>query len=748
MQDATIGGSVTVGTKMLTSDTTGWDYTLDERSIATTSKTPNSIAYFTGVASKGAVVQATVKNTTDTSVENYEKEPGIGFIVNNSWKMVKFLLAGTKVKVLQDGSWNKVFTYTPAISFDTKIGNGETDYTIRLLHEKSSFIFQMLDGENWVTLCQYADTAFDNECAYGLTATAGSSAKLGVEYSNYSVKVGENAKQLIDKVFYTPFTVTFNYFDGTSESVQAKYGTGLLSNPTKNLDSFVANGLLVVPQVNGNTVELSDAYYKSLLGDTVINYSYEASGVLVYDKATQSFKTNGGTGGGSNKYSLATATTTVSGDFELSMDVKWTSGASWPVEAFMVKDENGQSVEFIVGRIFVGAQANAGWLNMGESAGNSNVKWCRNLNGWGGNFGSVNSEGGYDFTYKVVVKNGVATMYVDEFYCYEFKIANINPSFDLTDRLSVKFGTRDVQGTGTTYIKNWIISDDLISDSNASTYEITINYPDGTTDTIIRNEDGLSKDPAKGYGYSSYNGVALAPYESNGRRVDLTKEYLMSLGQDTVITYKGIQSGSNGLVYNGVENRMEATARATEYSEVLMTDTVSGDFELSMDSKWFKGTSWPIVAFSLKDSSGQTVQLIFGRIYVGAQANWAWINMDEKEDCDANGTSSNVQWCRFDKGWPWNGSNGTSRNDFGMPNDASEGGCHFTAKVVVKNGVASMYVDNVHIADFNLSAINPNFNVNDTLEVKICVREVYSENSEYTPKIYLSNWNFKDDLED
>ena len=92
--------------------------------------------------------------------------------------------------------------------------------------------------------------------------------------------------------------------------------------------------------------------------------------------------------------------------------------------------------------------------------------------------------------------------------------------------------------------------------------------------------------------------------------------------------------------------------------------------------------------------------------------------------------------------FPW------SSNRFG--NLDADGCYNYTAKVVVTDGVAKMYVGYytdandessftyVYCQQFNLATINSNFNVNDELKIKLCVREVNGT----SPKIVLSNWAF------
>ena len=246
-----------------------------------------------------------------------------------------------------------------------------------------------------------------------------------------------------------------------------------------------------------------------------------------------------------------------------------------------------------------------------------------------------------------------------------------------------------------------------------------MNYADGTIEEITKQGDTLSAVSEKAYATSD-NGVKVVA-KVNGEVVTVTEEYLLSLTQNTTITYSYVQSGQGALTYNPTTQVVETTkATGDAYSEIAMADTVSGDFELSVDVKWY-GASWPIEAISIEDEAGQSIQFIVGRCYVGCQANWAWVNMGESDG------HSNVYWHRSSNGWS---------NHFGTAN--AEGGYDFNFKVVVEDGVATLYINDVDCGSFTLSAINPNFDVTDTLSTKLCVKFVQGSN----PHIILSNWKF------
>ena len=72
----------------------------------------------------------------------------------------------------------------------------------------------------------------------------------------------------------------------------------------------------------------------------------------------------------------------------------------------------------------------------------------------------------------------------------------------------------------------------------------------------------------------------------------------------------------------------------------------------------------------------------------------------------------------------------------GTRND-SDSSMSFNFKVVVANGIATIYIDGYNCGSFDLSTINPGFDLSSTISVELCVKDVYLSSGGY---IYLSNW--------
>ena len=582
-------------------------------------------------------------------------------------------------------------------------------YTV-LKTQSKEFTAKTLFGEEFTDTTPMIIWEIENDEDATYTATAyykeGTRAEDGYLYADYN-GIPDEAVVGGEKILKATSTITIKYLDGTKDVITNNPNAGGLSaDPSKGYDYNSYNGVKMQAYVGGKAVTVTEEYLLGLTEDTVITYSEIKTGmkVLGYNASTNRLEA---TTAISDAYSEVTMSDTVSGDFEISFDVKWTSGTDWPVEAIGIEDSDGDSIQFIAGRIYVGCQGSwSAWTKMGESDGNSNVQWCRAAKGWSwanDRFGTENAEGGYDFTYKVIVDDGVAAMYIDDVYVQSFTLSKINSSFDLNDDLTVKFCVKYLHGsTPKTYLSNWTISDEILTAK-----KVTFNYIDGTTETIMN-----TSIPSKGYGYNSHNGIKMQGYV-NGEKVTVTEKYLKSLTADTTISYSENRMGKKGLVYNPTENRLEATpatvgglGEKSGYSQVQMSETVSGDFELTVTS-WRRSANWPTIAFSVEDASGDTIQFIAGRVYVACQTGWSYANIAQTE------TANDYQkWLRNTNGW--GSSMGVETSEY----------ITFTFKVVVSGNIATSYVNDYKAYSFDLSKINSNFNVNDVLDVELCVRNM------------------------
>ena len=570
------------------------------------------------------------------------------------------------------------------------------------------------------------------------------------------------------------YKLTVKKLDGTTEIV-----TKTVDGVDKAIEDIEeVNGVKVVMKFDGKVQELSDELIMSLYKDTTIEYSYAYSGQannLVYNASANKIETTGTSG---DVYSQVVMNNTVSGDFELSMDVSW-SAAAWPITGFEIlgKDDEGnnQSIQFLAGRIYVACFANGAfdiggdatqWEGYPVKGEGKNVKWCKTTNymndgvskfSWAdesfGNF-DRNTDNKDAFNFRVVVQDGIAYFYVDGIKCHQFNLLkDINSKLDLNSDLEVHILTKKVtnnNGDAKIEMSNWQINDEI------STQTITINHLNGTTETLTKTGVKYATAPSKGYNYTSDNGVKITAMV-NGVATTLNEEVFKHLADGDTISFSAVTSGGGKLKYNAAENRLEVSNTPqfkNAYSQVAMSDTVSGkNFEISYDVAIHR-TSWPATAATIvyKDAQGKehSIQFIVGRIWVGCEANWSVANT--ASSTAGENTNLNQKWYRDHKKtglWDdtaWGvGSNKDGFRQYNVKITVTDGQAQFTISSL--DGTIVDKLDKVfNIAEI-ASAAGTDFDLMQTMEVQLCVRNAeWYNSSEQTvyPEIHISNWNIND----
>ena len=237
----------------------------------------------------------------------------------------------------------------------------------------------------------------------------------------------------------------------------------------------------------------------------------------------------------------------------------------------------------------------------------------------------------------------------------------------------------------------------------------------------------------------------------NGVETALNEEVFKHLADGTTISFSAVTSGGGKLKYNAAENRLEVSNTPefkNQYSQVAMSDTVSGkNFEISYDVAIHR-TSWPVTAAAIvyKDAQGneRSVQFIVGRIWVGCEANWSVANTGANET-----TSTYQKWYRDHKAtglWDdtaWGvGSNKDGFRQYNVKITVTDGKAQFTISSL--DGTIVDKLDQV----FNIADIaGSDFDFTQTMGVQLCVRNAqWYNSSEQTvyPEIHISNWNIND----
>ena len=172
------------------------DIVYDEQSksekITTTIKFNGTPLYLNGMLAEDGVVFFSVKNITDTSIEKYETDPGIGIYLKNATTSNTLYthIVGNKSRYLLNGSWSNV-----------PYGSASEYYNIHNIGEKYYFAFVKQGATvSYYVLCEdgtyrlsgsYSNTLISGECYFAFIASTNASAftHSTVEISDISYSV-------------------------------------------------------------------------------------------------------------------------------------------------------------------------------------------------------------------------------------------------------------------------------------------------------------------------------------------------------------------------------------------------------------------------------------------------------------------------------------------------------------------------------------------------------------------------------
>lgn len=225
----TVGGSATLeGRWTYSSNTDGWDISEEaDRKVTAHTGSAYHPLVFSDVIGSRAVVEYTFANHTDTSIPNYEKQPGVGVVLKNSSFTFAVIMVGKSVRMLPNAAWNdKSYVKPSEVEFDTStLTDTDGDFQpvhVRFVHDGELFAMFVEVGGEWKLAYSENYTGLDDRTAYGLFVTGGGTT-MSVEFSNYSILTDGDAEAFIYEKFYKQVTV--NDAAGAGVSLGVPSGT-------------------------------------------------------------------------------------------------------------------------------------------------------------------------------------------------------------------------------------------------------------------------------------------------------------------------------------------------------------------------------------------------------------------------------------------------------------------------------------------------------------------------------------------
>ena len=428
-----------------------------------------------------------------------------------------------------------------------------------------------------------------------------------VVFNSWSTSVGTDIE----------YNATFRYIDGTSEVIHGSYGTGLAKAPKKGYN-YTTEGLFsVAATVNGNKVTADADFFKNMVADTEIVYSYDMRDMAYADEKVST------TGASSYPYAKLAQTVNATNGFIVSANIT-ANQTYWPIAGIMLEDENGKAL--MVGAMVYGVAYRQ--FPRGSKSSEYSARREQHADLPYGSY-TNGSIGNSSVSMSLMYKAGVLSVYLNGVLA-----DTIN---DITQVIELDGGEqRGIQATGTysvylvafgvadwrdssnqpiarTTDKAHIVFDSWeVKDASDLSYTATIRYPDGSFENISGEYGvGLSKAPKYGYGYDKEGDFAVIA-KVGGNVVTADEEFYRSLLQNTTVQYE-----YDANIMEVKSGRVQTTGEGHAYAKLY--DQVDADegFRISVQIEATQ-IYWPLAGITLEDATGKSLMIsayIYGAIY-------------------------------------------------------------------------------------------------------------------------------------
>ena len=232
-----VGGSVTIGGRTFDSSVNTWDMSAEADSAVYAENGSNgSLAYFTDKTGKDAVVDFTISNKTEiTEGGKYEAEPCMGVSLTDGSNRFDIFVFNEGLRISPKGWWNgggEAYNVSVPVNYSLRAKENPEKLTFRLVRSGAAVALLYKAGDDYTEIWRTRNATIEKMSAYAFTVCQSQPCRL--EFSDYSIKLDDEAKDYIEAVLYE--TVTLGAYDtaggtvtitGTGADGKIKYGDKL-----------------------------------------------------------------------------------------------------------------------------------------------------------------------------------------------------------------------------------------------------------------------------------------------------------------------------------------------------------------------------------------------------------------------------------------------------------------------------------------------------------------------------------------
>ena len=211
-----VGGSVTIGGRTFDSSVNTWDMNGEADSVIYAENGANgSLAYFTEKTGKDAVIDFTIGNKTEITEDGkYEAEPCMGVSLTDGSNRFEIFVLNEGLRISPKGWWNgggEAYNVSVPVSYSLRAKENPETLTFRLVRSGAAVAMLFKDGDDYVEIWRTRNATLEKMSAYAFTVCQSQPCRL--EFSNYSIKLGDEAQDYIEAALYE--TVALGEYDTT-----------------------------------------------------------------------------------------------------------------------------------------------------------------------------------------------------------------------------------------------------------------------------------------------------------------------------------------------------------------------------------------------------------------------------------------------------------------------------------------------------------------------------------------------------
>ena len=211
-----VGGSVTIGGRTFDSSVKTWDMSAEADSAVYAENGSNgSLAYFTDKTGKDAVVDFTISNKTEiTEGGKYEAEPCMGVSLTDGSNRFDIFVFNEGLRISPKGWWNgggEAYNVSVPVNYSLRAKENPEKLTFRLVRSGAAVALLYKAGDDYTEIWRTRNATIEKMSAYAFTVCQSQPCRL--EFSDYSIKLDDEAKDYIEAVLYE--TVTLGEYDTT-----------------------------------------------------------------------------------------------------------------------------------------------------------------------------------------------------------------------------------------------------------------------------------------------------------------------------------------------------------------------------------------------------------------------------------------------------------------------------------------------------------------------------------------------------